>query len=79
LSGGGEQIMQAVEFDSHVKDGVITIPIKYRETITDSVRVIVFPNGNEAAHQPPKRKTKLYSMDVDMSGFKFNRNEANER
>jgi len=72
--------MQAIEFDTYIENGVITIPLQYQKTISHSVRVIVQPK-EEASNIPQfsEGKAKLYSLDVDMSGFVFDRNEINER
>jgi len=71
--------MQAVEFDSYVENGVIPIPLEYQEVIPHSIRVIVLPKNATDKSQEKIEKKKLYSLDVDMSGFVFDRNEINER
>ena len=68
---------QVAEFDSSVENGVIAIPPQYRDEIPQSVRVIVFANGKRRTGS--KTTKKLYSIGVDMTGFVFNRDEANER
>ena len=67
--------MQAVEFNSTVENGVIPIPRKYKNSIADKVRVIILSEPND---EKPKKK-KIYSIGIDMTGFKFDREEANER
>jgi hypothetical protein len=67
--------MQAVEFNTTVKDGVIHIPCQYKQSVADNVRVIVLSEMNV---EKPKKK-KIYSIGIDMTGYKFNREEANER
>ena len=72
--------MQAVEFDSYVENGVISVPLEYQNTITRSVRVIVFPKQETPVNlQTPVKKKPLFSLAVDMTGFSFNRDEVNER
>jgi 5-methylcytosine-specific restriction endonuclease McrBC regulatory subunit McrC len=71
-----EAIMQAVEFESHVENGVITIPHKYRDSVADTVRVILL---NNESPKMDKKSQKIYSLGIDMAGYKFNREEANER
>jgi hypothetical protein len=71
-----EVIMQAVEFESHVENGVITIPYKYRDSVADTVRVILLNSESPKTDKKPK---KIYSIEIDMTGYKFNRDEANER
>jgi hypothetical protein len=67
--------MQAVEFDTTVENGVINIPHQYKTSVADKVRVIVLSEPNA---EKPKKK-KIYSIGIDMTGYKFNREEANER
>ena len=72
--------MQTIQFDTYIENGVITIPLRYQKTISHSVRVIVQPKEEVSnISQFSERKTKLFSLDVDMSGFVFDRNEINER
>jgi hypothetical protein len=72
--------MQTVEFDTYVENGVIAIPSQYQDVITRSVRVILLPKDEtpEIPQNSIKRK-EVYSLAVDMTGFTFDRNEANER
>ena len=67
--------MQAVEFNAVVENGVIPIPHEYKNSIAEKVRVIVLSELNA---EKPKKK-KIYSIGIDMTGFKFDREEANER
>ena len=73
--------MQTIEFDSYVENGVITVPLKYQKIITRLVKVIVSPKEEvpDTSYNTTVGKKNLYSLDVDMSGFIFNRNEINER
>jgi len=71
--------VQAVEFETKVENGVIPIPYQYRDTFSDNVRVIVL-TGEKASQKPVKqKKKKLYYIGIDMTGYKFDREEANER
>ena len=67
--------MQAVEFNATIENGLIPIPRKYKNSVSDKVRVIVLSKINTG--KPPKKK--IYSIGIDMAGYKFNREEANER
>ena len=67
--------MQAVEFNATVKNGVIPIPNQYKNSVSDKVRVIVFSE----VHKEKQKKKKIYSMGINMTGYKFDREEANER
>ena len=70
--------MQAFEFTSVTENGVIPIPELYRNKITDAVRVIVLTQDAKKERGTKKQKT-FHNIGIDMSGFKFNREEANER
>jgi hypothetical protein len=67
--------MQAVEFETFVENRMIPIPVEYRDSVAQNVKVIVLNK------EPVKtaRKSKIYSIGIDMTGYKFDRDEANER
>ena len=67
--------MQAVEFNATIENGAIPIPRRYKNSVADKVRVIVL---SENLEKKPKKK-KIYSIGIDMTGYKFDREEANER
>ncbi|GHV11997.1 hypothetical protein FACS189491_04210 [Spirochaetia bacterium] len=68
--------MQAYEFSTAVEDhGIIHIPEEYLKDISSTVKVIIFTKNDE---RQPKRKT-FKAMKIHTKGFKFNREEANER
>ena len=71
--------MQGIEFDSYIENGIISIPHKYLNSVTRSVRVIILPKEETPIITQDTVKKKLYSLDVDMTGFTFNRSEVNER
>jgi hypothetical protein len=67
--------MQAVEFETRIENGVISIPYQYKNSVADNVRVIVLSETNI---EKPKKK-EIYHIGIDMTGYKFDREEANER
>jgi len=71
--------MQAVEFETKIENGVIPIPYQYRDTFSDDVRVIVLTNEKPSQEPVKQKKKKLHYIGIDMTGYKFNREEANER
>jgi hypothetical protein len=73
-----EELMQAVEFETFVENGMIPIPVEYRDNLAEKVRVIVLKNENTNG-KSAKRKNNFHCFDIDMTGFVFNRDEANER
>ena len=77
--------MSVVQFDSVVEGDIIRIPEKYLNTIHTGTKVTVHSNENpndsancmaEAGALLPDDFTALR---IDTRGFKFNREEANER
>jgi len=74
--------MLAYEFITKPKNGVIPIPEQYKSLITDNVMVIVLPNlswNNSGAANVRKKTDLLSPPTMKTKGFKFNREEANER
>jgi len=68
--------MQAYEFNSVVgKEGTIHIPQQYLKNISSPVKVILLTN-----EKTTNSKNKHFSaITLETKGFKFNRDEANER
>ena len=71
--------MQAYEFYTKPENGVILIPEQYRHQISSNVMVIILDKTPRKVTSM-KRKTDLLSPPVlKTKGWKFNREEANER
>ena len=70
-------IMEAYEFDTVVKNGVINIPQKFLDKQLSAIRVIVLTKGDDVL--PIKKEGKFSAMRLKTKGFTFNREEANER
>ena len=71
--------MQAVEFSAIIKNGMIPIPHQYREFFSDNVKVFVRTEDNVPQESIKQKKKKLHYIGIDMTGYKFDREEANER
>ena len=75
--------MQAYEFLATPKNGVITIPEELRNRITSNVKVIVLEMKTKGVRF--EEVNKEYKSDLllrptlDTNGWKFSREEANER
>jgi len=67
--------MQTYTFDTIIQDGMIPIPEKYRGITTGEVRVTI--QKEESAQ--PRRKRTYNAGKLNISGFKFSREEANAR
>ena len=73
--------MQAYEFLAKPENGVIPIPEEFRNRITSNVKVIVLetkPFGFKEINKGNKTDLLLPPA-LDTKGWKFNREEANER
>lgn len=77
--------MKSIKFSTKTKDGIIVIPKKYQHKITNPVEVTLNYKGI-AAKAKVRRISKKNEIDsffnnfrIDLSGFKFNRDEANQR
>ena len=69
--------MKALELHTNINHGVIQLPRKYRDMTVDNVKIIILLTEKEEV------KTKSVdffdTINADLTGFKFNREEANER
>jgi len=66
--------MTAYEFQTAVGDGIIQIPLEYRNKLSGNIRVILMQE--EAA---PGKTMEFPYFAIDTTGYVFNREEANER
>ena len=76
--------MRAIQFDTVVNGGVIQIPEQFRQLIPGTVNVTLVPVGQKRPKFNSKIKDKPLSIDefpavLDTRGWKFDREEANER
>lgn len=68
--------MDGVKFRSTYADGVIRVPDEFRHIMEHDVEVIVQNVKNDRKKKSP---LKFEALSIDTRGFKFNRDEANER
>ncbi|MBI5141686.1 MAG: hypothetical protein HZA20_05770 [Nitrospirae bacterium] len=66
--------MYAVEFKAKIKDGMIQIPGRYRDAVTDTVKVIILKD-DAAARKPESRPVsdcieRLLNNPVKIKGFR---------
>jgi len=75
--------MQAYEFLAKPKDGVITIPKEFRNKITSNVKVILLEikqdNLEDNKISAICKSDLILPPTLDTRGWKFCREEANER
>jgi hypothetical protein len=77
--------MKSIKFSTKTKDGIIIIPKKYQSKITNHVEVTLCYKDITAKSKVRKIITKndidsfFDTFRIDLGGFKFNRDEANQR
>jgi hypothetical protein len=71
-----KQEMKAIEFRAKIDKGVIKIPEEFRNKLDHEVRVILLMEETEKEYLG---KPGFTAVKIKTKGFKFNREEANER
>ncbi|KHD08449.2 hypothetical protein PN36_06635 [Candidatus Thiomargarita nelsonii] len=79
-----EIMMQAIEFTYESHEGVIKIPERYKDWFKKQVKVILLAVESKHIRQPQdqtKEEVRRFfeKLQIDLSGYHFNREEANER
>jgi len=69
--------MQAYEFNTVIRNGMIHIPKQFSDKQLSNVRVILLADSAKKVSEP--RKNKFTAMRLKTKGFIFNREEAHER
>ena len=76
---------QAIQFEAVVENGIIKIPEEYVEEIHGVVKVSFHPVARKKIKSAPNGGPGQFSLDhftalkIDTRGWKFDREEANER
>jgi hypothetical protein len=76
--------MQHIEFESHLENGLIQVPKHYQNWFQKTVKVILLATDNKLAKKPQTSineevKSFFENIQIDLNGYHFNRDEANER
>ncbi len=75
--------MQAIEFESNSYNGIIEIPEIYKDWYGKTVKVILLTETESEIRDKDTDKSELMQFfdwfNADLTGYKFNRDEANER
>ena len=76
--------MRAIQFETVVNAGIIHIPEQFMKSVPRTVNVTLVSVETERPKFKPKTKAKPSNIDefpavLDTKGWKFNREEANER
>ncbi|GBR74956.1 hypothetical protein NO1_2040 [Candidatus Termititenax aidoneus] len=67
--------MPTYGFQANIKDGQIEIPAEYKAVLHTPVKVFVITDWRAGS----QKKREIPSLGVDMTGYKFDRQEANAR
>jgi penicillin-binding protein-related factor A (putative recombinase) len=72
--------MQAYEFYAMPRNGVIPMPEQYIGKFTKRIKVILIEQTSEAVDYNERKRTDFLSpISIDTRGWKFDKEEANER
>jgi hypothetical protein len=73
--------MQAIEFEARVKDNTIIIPRNLSNIGRKKIKVILLYDEKKQTEKSSKRKPRFKSSGIKLKtkGYKFSREEANER
>lgn len=69
--------IETIIFESKIEDGKIIVPSKYVSDLPNRFQVIIVAEKNES--KTSKKKKEFKAFKVKSKGFKFDRDEANER
>jgi hypothetical protein len=77
----GGHLMQAYEFNAVMENGFIPVPEPYRSRINKNVKVIIFERKSSQSEKETKinKADLLLPPSLDTRGWKFDKEEANER
>ena len=76
---------QAIQFETVVESGIIRIPEQYIKIVPANVKVTLAPANRSRITESTKAfagvlsKDDFSALEIDTRGWKFNREEANER
>ena len=74
--------MQAIEFTYESSEGVISIPKQYKDWFRKSFKVILLAAESTpltSSQDSIEVKSFFENIQIDLSRYRFNRDEANER
>ena len=75
--------MKAIEFTTASHDGIINIPQDYKDWFSQTVRVILLRDSDADTPQGEADTTELRrffdQFNADLTGYHFDREEANAR
>ena len=67
--------MHTIEFETQAHNGIVQIPEQYRAWKNKTVKVILLDSENQKTIKP----IQFNAVKLKTKGYRFNRDEANER
>jgi len=73
--------MQIIEFKVKLNDGLISIPDIYKDWYNNTVRVVLLREPKPLPQETDSTELQRFfdEFNADLTGYRFNREEANER
>ena len=73
--------MQFIEFTSTSHNGLISIPDSYKDWYNNTVKVVLLREPEPLSQKNENTELKCFfdQFNADLTGYRFNREEANER
>ncbi len=71
--------MQAVEFETQIEEGIIKVPSQFLQKSSGSVKVILLYEEKNQEQSVAQNTSIFDQVRLKTKGFRFNREEANER
>ena len=71
--------MQKFEFKVKPHNGMIKLPPQFQQWDDKPVRIILLIEEIDSAHQMEKDRYAFDAISLNTKGFRFNREQANER
>ena len=73
--------MQAIEFNCKVDNRLINIPEIYKDWYNNTVRVVLFREPKPLPQETDSTELQRFfdEFNADLTGYRFNREEANDR
>ena len=69
----GDNVMYAVEFRTKIKDGIIELPKRFKESFTDTVKVIILKEESsthsDREKSGPDMIVRLLASPLEIKGF----------
>ncbi|OHD14278.1 MAG: hypothetical protein A2086_09600 [Spirochaetes bacterium GWD1_27_9] len=72
--------MEAIEFETDIKNGIIKIPSKYNNFLNRKVKLIILSEESAQYNQKDYSTEDFFSKyNIDLKNYKFNRDELYDR